>query len=410
MSIYNDLPDPKDQFDPIKGFFDLSSIEALDDQLAARAGKENLIDKLQTQSDAVSARRMEWSHEFKENWYLYVFLIFSALFTGTLGVYMGLSPALQTDAATGIRTLHFNTDFMHIVLAIVYFLAFVGNTEFQYAVAKYLYKMREENNQAQKNTMIAAMIIGVVGIVGTGMAGAIVVASNISFLTEFVNIPAGAQGWVVKSIPLFIGIYTVLYSIYANSSEKAKAERIMREIKRKNDLAHKTRMDGMIQIADVHMQGTELNLLMSQVEKGNLSRSRAIRAIKEGKSLTEIELEDQKDIDRDGLIGTVSAASYQGTPTYHPVPMGRPAPKPRTYTLKEFCDHVGFSEEVAVNWLAHDRALLDPGNAYLTLADYLPSDMTRINFDAIHAELVGKIPSPILSTPVPPNGNHPSFK
>jgi hypothetical protein len=394
------------QFPQQDDFFDASELDNLDREIADQIGRPTLVDQMQEQSDAEEARRMNWSSELKKHWYVYAFLLLSAVFTATLGIYMGLSPTLQTDA-TGLTYIHFNTDVGHVLLAFVYCLAFVGVTEFQFAVAKQKFYTREQKNQSQKWTMIIGMVVGVIGIMGTGLAGGVIVASNIMFLTEFADIPPSAQKWVVIVIPLMFAIYTVLYTIYALSSEEAKAERLASENERKQNLDHRTRMRSIEQIATRQLQVAEIMVYKQMVMAGKLSSAEAAAAIRAGRTLAQTEAVLGRDLDGDHSVGTTRrlppplpaqrVTEVRGTNrsdpysdhglSRSPAPIHPTPPHPHVYTLAEFLEFLAYTPQQALNLI--DTYTNDDAGAWKLLNGYemIPVDMTFENFRALYGEL-----------------------
>jgi len=280
--------------------FDNSKSDSLDKEIQKHMERPTLVSKLKSQKKRKKAGQMTWQHELEEYWYVYLFLGVSALFTGTLGFYMGLAPY---PTSTG---LYFQTDAVHIFLAIVYTIAFVTNTEGAFALAKRRYFTREENNGTQKWTMLVMMGVAGISIVGTGIAGGMVIASNISFLTDFIEIPDAAQKWVVVIIPVLLGIYTFLVSAYHLSSDSAASERITREQIRERDLDYQVRRRSIEQIAEQRLQEAELTLFMKAVQDGMISSAQATAAMRAGKTLGMLERELGRDLDGNKHIGTVS--------------------------------------------------------------------------------------------------------
>ena len=299
-------------------FFDRSKIDELDHELAKHLTRKTLLEKTEEAKRAEQkARRkissLDFWQDVEEYWYIYLFLVVSSLFTGTLGLYMGLSPSLYVDQATGIQMIHWNTDYGHIFLAIVYFLAFVTITECAFATFKWLIHTREENNRTQKWSAIVGMIVSGVSILFTGWNGGQVIASNISFMSDFVSVSPEAQTWVVKAIPTLITIYTFLGTFYALSSEKSRSERQSREQKRASDLDHAMRITGIEQIAAERLQMAEIVFFQQAVEAGKLSSAEAQAAIRAGKTLGQLEKESGRDIDGNGKIGVVGVNRGNGS-------------------------------------------------------------------------------------------------
>jgi hypothetical protein len=280
--------------------FDSSKTEGLDKEIKQHMARPTLVGQLKEQNKRKKASEMTWRAELEEYWYVYLFLGVSALFTGTLGAYMGMAPY---KTPTG---LFFQTDTLHIFLALVYTLAFITNTEGAFALAKRRYFTREEKNDVQKWTMLVMMMIAGISIIGTGIAGGMVIASNISFLTEFIEVPPSAQKWVVIAIPVLLAIYTFLVTAYHLSSDAAASERITREQIRERDLDHRTRQRAIEQIAQERLQETELQLYLDMVAQGRISSAQAKAAIQAGKTLGQLEKELGRDIDGNKHVGSTN--------------------------------------------------------------------------------------------------------
>lgn len=292
--------------------FDTTELDALDKQISQRLGRGSLVGKMKTESKKVkaakSAKLLSWENEWKQYWYVYIFLAVSSVFTMTLGVYMGISPKISGNLIT------YQTDAFHIFLALVYAVSFITVTEAAFVIGKWLFFTREEDNDTQKFTMIAMMILAGASVLFTGIAGGMVIASNIAFLSEFVEIPANAQKWVVVAIPTLITIYTFLVTAYGLSSDSAASERMIREQKRASDLDNQTRQHSIEQIAGEQLQIAELKRYMELVADGKISAADAKAAIRAGRTLGQEEKRQGRDIDgRDGIGNLRPAGAYQST-------------------------------------------------------------------------------------------------
>lgn len=291
-----------------RNFFDKSGIESLDKQIQDHLDRPTLVKRLKKTKKRKAESQLDWSAEFGKYWYVYVFLIVSALFTGTLGAYMGMAPYPTPEG------LYFQTDLPHLFLALIYIIAFITVTEVAFALSKRLYFTREENNNPQKYSMLGMLIVSGFSIFGTGLAGGMVIASNIEFMTEFTVIPASAQKWVIAVIPALITTYTVLVSVYHLSSDSAASERITREQLREQELDNITRQRTIEVIASERLAEAELLRYMTLVEEGRISAADAKAAIRAGRTLGQEELRQGRDIDGNGNVGNLSR---------HPMP--RPA-------------------------------------------------------------------------------------
>lgn len=272
--------------------------EKLDRTLSEFTARKTAVRRLREKSKQKPAvDDMTFQAELEKNWWLYVLLFLSSAFTGTLGIYMGLSP---TRTETG---MYFYTDFAHLVLAAVYCVAFITVTEFAFGLAKWLYFTREERNAAQQWSMLIMMGVAGISILGTGIAGGMVIASNIAFLTDYMEVPHQAQTWVVVAIPTLITAYAVLGSVYVLSSEEAAAKRLVRETERENQLEHETQKKLIKQWGDLQVQKAEALKYIELVEKGAMTAGEAQAAIRADETLGQTERRLGRDLDGDGTIG-----------------------------------------------------------------------------------------------------------
>jgi hypothetical protein len=278
--------------------FNRDGLEKIDEKIRRRMEKPTLVDTLEEQKNrARDADDMTWGAEIQEYWYIYFFIAISAIFTGTLGFYMGTAP---TRGPLGVT---FHTDLFHLFLALVYILAFVGNTEVAFVLAKRKFFTREESNGTQKFTMVAAMCVALIGIIGTGIAGGLVVASTLEFLSDFVEVPHAAQKWVIGVIPVMLAIYSSLFTIYHLSSRKAKMDRMTREQLDRMSLDQIVRRRAITLVAEDSLQEAELAYFQEMVANGRLGAGEALAAIRAGKTLGQLERESGKDIDGFGGVG-----------------------------------------------------------------------------------------------------------
>jgi hypothetical protein len=280
--------------------FDQKDLNDLDKQIAERLARPSLVGKMKEKSKAVRTKRMlDFGNELRQYWYVYLFLCVSAVFTMTLGIYMGIAPKFDPLA----MTLTYQTDIVHLALALVYAVSFIAVTEVAFVIGKWLYFTREESNLVQMVSTIIMMVIAGVSILGTGIAGGMVVASQISFLTSFVEIPDAAQKWVVIVIPILITTYTFLVTFYSLSSDSAASERLLAEQKRASEIDHQTRTRSIEQIASEQLQVAELKRYMQLVSEGKISAAEAQAAIRAGRTLGQEEVRQGRDIDGNGLVG-----------------------------------------------------------------------------------------------------------
>lgn len=422
--------EPANQNGPEKkddGFFDRSFLDQLDQQIAGFLGSTPLLQNMEDakrkeKEDAKRKRKakidvLDFKQEVEEYWYVYLFLAVSILFTGTLGIYMGISPYLYVDPDTGIQMIQYNTDAGHIVLAIVYFIAFITLTEAAFGVFKWLYHTKEETNSAQNVTSILGMIVSGFAILMTGISGGKVIASNISFLSKFVTISNATQEWVVIAIPVLITFYTFLVTIYSLSSERARHARQSRESKRIADLNHTIREDSIRQIGSLQLQAAEIAYYKQLIQDGKITAAQG-RALMNAKiTLGELELELKKDLDGSGTIGNVpapalprvynfdpsAAAVAPATPVHiHSAPgnLGILLKPAKTYSLAELLAALDQSEEQARDLLTAHTTGEDNAWDLLKENNYLPEDMTKLNFGILYRQLMANPTQRPAPTPI----------
>jgi hypothetical protein len=396
--------------------FNSKEREALDQLINERLGQGSLVGKMHTEEEKknnTEAKLLQWSDDFKKYPYLYVMLFVSALFTLTLGMMMGIAP--KVDLST--MTVTYQTDGMHLFLAFVYMTAFVTVTEGAFAIAKWLYHTRENANKTQATTMLFMMGLAGISIVGTGIAGGMVVASNIAFLSAFIEIPASAQKWVIVVIPVLLAIYAFLLTSYALSSNSAKSERMLGQQKRTAELDHQTRKRSIMQIAEEELQVAELGRYLELVKAGRISAADARGAILAGRTLQVEETRQGRDIDGDGNVGKSIPAQSASSQPVRPVRIPYIVPehlKPvplsfRCWTLSEFLATLGVTADAARQQFTKLGIGTSSEKAwdYLNQNDLAPNGMDIISFEPIYHEIMG-VPVSAFTPSPRTNGNHPS--
>jgi hypothetical protein len=273
--------------------------DTLDEELNEYVSRRTLVSSMkETANKRTDLDDMSLEAEIRKNGWLYFFLLVSSLFTATLGFMMGIAPE-RTEAG-----IFYHTDVGHIVLSVIYAIAFVTVTEFAFGLAKWLYFRREEKNSRQKFSMITMMGISGISIVATGIAGGMVIASTIAFLTDFREIPHQAQLWVIVAIPTLMFIYALCGTVYILSSEEAAAKRLVSEKERENDLDHKTRQKLIKQWGREQVQREEIKVYIHMIQEGKLTAGEANAAIEAGMTLGQLEEQLGRDINEDGRIGS----------------------------------------------------------------------------------------------------------
>jgi len=250
--------------------FDTKAVDDLDARVTERLERPTLVSKLQEKKVSIKKDRMSFSEDLRKYWFIYAILGVSAIFTGTLGFYMGISPERRD---TGI---YYHTDFLHLFLAFVYMVAFITVTEGAFLLGKHLLFNREQTNPKQFWTSLTIMIVSGISVFLTGIAGGLVIASTIDFMTIIVEVPRTAQTWIIIVIPGLLSMYAFLLSAYQLTSKEAASERITKNNERNLDLDHRTRKRTILQIAKEDLQVAELNALIKKVKEGTITAADAM--------------------------------------------------------------------------------------------------------------------------------------
>jgi hypothetical protein len=287
------------------GGLDFADMSEIDNAILAEMNKTGLVDQMQGDSEKREAQKTNWADEFRKDKGLYFFLSISAVFTSLLGIMLGLAPVKMERIIDGevVPYIHFSTDWIHIAIAILLVVGFVGVTEIACAIGKKKFHTREEANPTQRSTAWIMTAIAFLSIIVTGATGGVVTASVLGFLSDFSQIPHGAQVWAAIGIPMLVAVYAILLITYSGSSEAEKAERITRDRRRKMDLENKTRMENIRALAGVKLQYAEIQLYWQKVNEGLLTAAEAQAAIKAGETLMQTEKRLRRDLNGDGTVG-----------------------------------------------------------------------------------------------------------
>ncbi len=277
-------------------------------RIKERLSRPTLTESLSKQNEKQAEQKSPWLAEFKADRAVYILMIISAVFTGTLGFFLGLAP--YSGTVNGQPGVLFHDDALHIILAVIYASAFVAVTEGAFVVAKHKHYHREEGNTTQQGTMVAMMVIAGVSIVLTGWAGGSVAASVLGFLTDFKEIPHSAQKYIVGVIPVLLAIYTFLLTSYRNSSEQAKSARTAEQLRAKQENDHKLMMDMVELEGEEMMLLAEIEAYRDAVNRGVLTAAQALAARRAGKTLRQLEAELQRDLNNDHIIEAPVPAGY----------------------------------------------------------------------------------------------------
>lgn len=312
-----------------------SSLEAyrndLQKRMAERINRPTMTESLHEQNKKSAERKASpLFSDFRTDKATYLVMAISGVFTGLLGLILGLAPYTVT-AADGSKSIYFNTDFLHWVIAVVYMVAFITVTEAAFMIAKNKFHNREEGNIVQQGTMLAMMLLAGVSIIGTGVAGGSVGASVLGFLSDFREIPHSAQVWVVRVIPVLLSLYAFLLVAYKLSSEEEKSNRLAEQFARQQQLEHKLNRRMTDLDVEEMMMLAEDQAYLELVQRGVLSAAEAFAARRAGKTLGQLEKERGVDLNGDGMIGERPTPKRDGQTQRAPVyaaPVQRSEPSP----------------------------------------------------------------------------------
>jgi hypothetical protein len=363
-----------------------SRLDEIKSEVKDKLARPTLVDELTKQNEQQNEKKMGWVvKEIKDDPGGAFLLAISMLFTAMLGVYMGLTPHLAQDPNNpAAQVIAFDTDFGHVVTAIMYVLAFWTVTELAVFYSRHKYHVREEGNGHQLWTMWVAMGFGVIGIVVTGGAGGTVVASTLGFLSEFKSVPPSLQKYLVWIIPSLFGLYFVLHTVYRLSSQKAKAERIAQQTKDRQELEHRMILEQLEMDGEEEIMVEEIERYKELIRLGKLTRGQARAAMRAGKSIPELEKEMNKDLDDSGGIGDTKPSPILMKP---PKALSQPSAH-KIYTTDDLCRLWAKSREQVYDILA----TYNNANHFYSYSEarggWLPEDMTRENFGDIYHELM----------------------
>lgn len=382
----------------MKDFYNDAELDDIDREIEEQMNRPTLLKKVKERRSQDPSKKTSWTSELEKHWYIYAPLAVSAVFTTMLGIYMGLTPHLIADPNNpGQQIISFNTDWGHSITAVIYVIAFLFVTEIAFAIAHDRFHKREEDNGTQSGTMIVAMVLAGISIIGTGVSGGIVVASTLGFLTEFREIPASAQKWVVVVIPILLGVYTFLYAAYKLSSRQAQAERIARESEEEMTLDNQMRMRQIELLGKRKIQTAAIRFYERMVMEGLMSPEEAEWAKSSGKSLADIERELGRDLTGEGKVGDTSGLNRPALKSPPKVPQAAP----RRYTADDLCGLWGKTRaEVGEIFATYNNA--NHFYSYATTRqDWLPKDMTFENFADIWDEILSEQQSSRVRVPSP---------
>lgn len=371
------------------------SLESFRDSMISRIkerlARPTIAQGVQDQNERQTVRRSAFLSEFKADQATYLIMGISGIFTAVLGLILGLAPELRTTP-DGITSIFFHTDLIHWIVALIYAVAFVTVTEGAFLVAKNRFHTREEGNNAQAFTMGFMLFLAGISIIGTGWAGGTIGASVLGFLTEFRDIPASSQKWVVGVVPVLLALYAILLTVYRLSSQDEKSKRITEQMKRQQQLDHRLTMDMANLEGEEMMMLAEMQAYLKAVESGALSAGEALAAKRAGKTLQQLETERGRDFDGDGKVGNVPNTRSTMPPVATQTPQSATQQQAQTqYTLSAFLSASGLKTEQAFSDFLNETETFS--KAWQVLRDgqksgcALPANISKRNF----YELVGTV-------------------
>jgi hypothetical protein len=328
--------------------------EKIQKNIKDRMSRPSVTQTLHEQNQKQAEKKSPLFADWKTDKATYVLMGISGVFTGMLGVILGLAPYSVT-ALDGAKSIRFNTDLIHWAIALLYAVAFITVTEAAFMIGKNKFHAREEGNGVQSVTMITMMVLAGISIVGTGYAGGVISASVLGFLSDFQEIPHSAQGWVVKVIPVLVAMYAFLMAAYKLSSEDEKSSRLTEQLTRQQRREHDLQRKLTELEVDEMMMLAEDKAYIEAVERGMLSAADAKAARKAGKTLGQLESERGQDLNGDGRIEntrSMPASTHQKPQDGH---NNQPAPQ---HSLDEFLRVSGMSHDQARAKFADQQAFM----------------------------------------------------
>jgi hypothetical protein len=300
-------------------FMELGNMSDIDNRILAEAGQDDLIDRMHEQKEKDAVRKSPWLQEMKGNWFLYALLGVSFLLTETLAFYLGTAPSIEIDPVTQAQTIEFHTDFGHLATTLVYMLLFPIVTELAFDNSRKKFNKRETNNETQRLTMMASVVVSVLAWVGTGVAGAYVIFSTLGSL-GFMEVPKSVQNYLVWIIPFLIAFFAVMNWLYESSSKLARSRKISEEQEANAELADQMRMQQIERAGKRAIRAAAIRSFEQAVAQGLLSQQDADTALAQGMSLADLERKLNRDITGEGKIGDTSGLQTR-RPALQPAPV-----------------------------------------------------------------------------------------
>lgn len=293
-------------------FMELGNMQDLDNRILADAGEDSLIDRVREKKEKGISLKAPWMNDVREHWFSYALLALSFLLTEMLAIYLGLAPRMET-ALDGSKSIYWNTDFGHLATAFVYMLVFPIVTEVSFDQARKKFNKRETGNFAQAASMATAIVVSLISIVGTGVAGGYVVLSTLGAL-GFMEIPRSVQTWLVWVIPTLLAIFSLLHMVYNAASKEEKSRKLVDEEARNDELEDQLRMKKIERAGRRAIRAAAIQAYERAVSMGLLSQTEANSALAQGKSLAQLEMELNRDLTGEGKIGDTSGLSLPVPP------------------------------------------------------------------------------------------------
>jgi hypothetical protein len=302
----------KKEFDDL---LDMGDTSDLDNILLSEEGEDDLVEKMDKQQEKAVEERTPWLQDFKEHWYWYLILALSFLLTETTAIYLGLAPYLAPDPSNpGQQAVFWNTDFGHMATMLVYMLLFPAVTELAFDRAWKKYSKREPGNLAQAGTMIAAIVVSALAILGTGVSGTYVVFATLGSV-GLIEIPHSVQLWLIWVVPSLLALFGILHGVYKAKSKMEKLNRLVEYRLERARLSEQLRNKITEQKVQRAISNSARRSYIQAVALGLLSKKEAEEGMAAGKSLVQLEKELNRDLTGEGKIGDTSGLNHRPAPT-----------------------------------------------------------------------------------------------
>lgn len=370
----------------------LSDMSELDEQILARAGEEELSDRMKKEKDKKTEERAPWTRDFREHWFAYALLALSFLLTEMTAFYLGTSPTLKTNP-DGSRFIEFQTDIGHLLTTLVYMLVFPVVTEVAFGYFRNKFDNRETGNFWQQVSAGLGAAIALFSIVGTGVSGAFVIFSTLGSV-GFLEVPPSVQTYLIWIIPILLAIFGLLAWAYGSNSEEAQDRKRAAEDDRKAELNDRIRMSEIERAGRRAIRAEAIRVYRDMVTKGILSHREASEALSQGLSIGELEKKLRRDLTGEGKIGNTSGLNNKALASPPPPALPMKAEYKARWSLRSLLSYVGMDAAEAREMI-RKYELFDARSAYQALdnAGYIPEGLDLDSFMPLFCELAGVAPT-----------------